>query len=71
MKLSNVNQIKTTILGIVIILADLYYWLHKADVNSTIFFGVLVVGIALLFLPDTLIGGLKALINKNKDNEVL
>lgn len=71
MKLSNLTQVKTTVLGVIIILADLYYWLFQDAHNTTIFFGVLGLGLALLFAPDTLIKGITALINRNKEKDVL
>jgi hypothetical protein len=60
---------KTTLLGIIILSVDFYYLLEK-NAELTPFIILLVAGIAMLFAPDTLIGGVKTLINKNKSKQL-
>lgn len=59
---------KTTLVGVILLLADLYYLLEK-DGKPLIFFGVLAVSLGLFFTPDDLIKGIKSLIKKNQDKQ--
>ena len=61
--------ITTTILGFMILIGNFYYLLEK-DGGATIFFGMLLVSLALFLAPDDLIKGIKALIKKNQDKEL-
>jgi hypothetical protein len=60
---------KTTILGLIIFLANFYY-LIKSDGQAIIFFGMLLVSFGLFFAPDDLIKGIKNLIKKNQNKEI-
>ena len=53
-RIKNIRQFKTTIAGVLFIIAAFAYlfWLEKE--NNTIFFGLLVLGIFLIFAPDTI-----------------
>ena len=66
---SNIKEWKTTLLGVLLIVVDIYYLLFLKYDKIT-FFGVLAVSVALLFAPDNLIGGIKSLIDKNKNKEL-
>ncbi len=66
---SNVKEWKTTVLGALLIVVDIYYLLYL-EYSKITFFGLLAVGVALLFAPDNLIGGIKSLIDKNKNKEL-
>lgn len=59
---------KTTLVGLVLLLVDLYYLLEK-DGKPVIFFGVLLVSLGLFFAPDDLVKGIKNLIKKNQHKE--
>ena len=59
----------TTVLGFLLLLGNFYYLLEK-DGDAIIFFGLLGVSLALFLAPDTLIDGIKALINKNKNKQL-
>ena len=61
--------ITTTILGFIILIGNFYYLLEK-DGGATIFFGMLLVSLALFLAPDDLKSGIKALIKKNQDKEL-
>lgn len=60
---------KTSVLGAVILIVNFYYLLEK-NAELTPFLVLLGAGIALLFAPDTLIRGIKSLINKNKSKQL-
>ena len=61
--------ITTTILGFLILIGNFYYLLEK-DGSATIFFGMLLISLALFLAPDDLKSGIKALIKKNQDKEL-
>lgn len=61
--------IVTTILGLIILIGNFYYLLEK-DGGATIFFGMLLVSLALFLAPDDLKKGIKALIQKNQNKEL-
>jgi F0F1-type ATP synthase assembly protein I len=69
LKYQNIRQIKTTIIGLVLIGVGLYYLLYNDAPESMIVFGMVGIGVAFVFMPDTLLDGLKNLINKNKNKE--
>lgn len=50
----NIRAIKTTIVGILFCSAAFVYLFHLEKENNTIFFGLLVLGIFLIFAPDTI-----------------
>ena len=58
--------IVTTILGLIILIGNFYYLLEKSG-EAAIFFGMLLVSLALFLAPDDLKRGIKALIKKNQD----
>ena len=59
----------TTILGFMLLIGNFYYLLEK-DGGATIFFGMLLISLALFLAPDDLKSGIKALIKKNQDKEL-
>jgi hypothetical protein len=59
----------TTVLGFMLLIGNFYYLLEK-DGDAITFFGLLGVSLALFLAPDTLIDGIKALINKNKNKQL-
>ena len=61
--------VTTTILGFMILIGNFYYLLEK-DGGATIFFGMLLISLALFLAPDDLKSGIKALIKKNQEKEL-
>ena len=61
--------ITTTILGFMILIGNFYYLLER-DGGAAIFFGMLLVSLALFLAPDDLKSGIKALIKKNQNKEL-
>ena len=59
---------KTTLIGLILLLVDIYYLTEKNG-SAMIFFGLLVVSFGLFFAPDDLIKGVKNLIKKNQDKQ--
>lgn len=59
---------KTTLIGLILLLVDIYYLTEKNG-SALIFFGLLVVSFGLFFAPDDLIKGVKNLIKKNQDKQ--
>lgn len=59
----------TTVLGFILLFGNFYYLLEK-DGDAIIFFGLLGVSLALFLAPDTLISGIKSLIDKNKNKQL-
>jgi len=59
---------KTTLIGLILLLVDIYYLIEKNG-SAMIFFGLLVVSFGLFFAPDDLIKGVKNLIKKNQDKQ--
>lgn len=64
MAIKNIKQWKTTSLGLFLIASSLAYLFLSEVIIVTIFAGLLTGGIALLFVPDTIIINLKRFINK-------
>lgn len=61
--------VTTTILGFFILIGNFYYLLER-DGEAMIFFGMLLVSLALFLAPDDLKSGIKALIKKNQDKQL-
>ena len=61
--------VTTTILGFMLLVGNFYYLLEK-DGGATIFFGMLLISLALFLAPDDLKSGIKALIKKNQDKSL-
>jgi hypothetical protein len=59
----------TTILGFFLLIGNFYYLIEK-DGDTTIFFGTLLISLALFLAPDDLVKGIKALIKRNQDKEL-
>jgi uncharacterized membrane protein len=59
---------KTTLIGLILLLVDIYYLTEKNG-SAMIFFGLLVVSFGLFFAPDDLIKAVKSLIKKNQDKQ--
>jgi hypothetical protein len=67
--MKNLFALKTTLVGLIFLLLAFDYeltgYLVKVDDPKELYFvGGLVIGLALLFAPDDLIGGIKSLIKK-------
>ena len=60
---------KTTVLGLLIIVAGIAYIFIVQDSKVFQFSILLVVGIGFLFAPDTIIDGLRSIIKNNKDKK--
>ena len=61
--------VMTTILGFFLLIGNFYYLTEK-DGDTTIFFGTLLISLALFLAPDDLVKGIKALIKRNQDKEI-
>jgi len=61
---SRLTSWKTTVLGIILVLASLAYLYFVENTDRLIFFGMLISGILLLFSPDTYINFVKNLLVK-------
>ena len=61
--------VTTTILGFMLLIGNFYYLIEKNG-DTTIFFGTLLVSLALFLAPDDLVKGIKALIKRNQDKEL-
>lgn len=61
--------VTTTILGFFLLVGNFYYLTEK-DGDAMIFFGTLLISLALFFAPDDLVKGIKALIKKNQDKQL-
>lgn len=69
MNIKNVtNSIKTTILGLILIIAGLFYTYFKEAPDYVILSIFLVSGISFMFFPDEFLNKLKTFLNK-KTNE--
>lgn len=67
---SRLTNWKTTVLGIILVLASLAYLYFVEKTDKIIFFGMLISGILLLFSPDTYINSVKNLfVNLTKKAE--
>lgn len=66
---SNLTNLKTTILGLMVLGASLAYPFIAANTNPWVFGIMITVGIALLFLPDTLFKSLTNLLTKNSGKQ--
>ena len=67
--MKNLMALKTTFVGLIFLLLAFDYeltgYIVKAEQPNQLYFvGGLVIGLALLFAPDDLIGGIKSLIKK-------
>jgi len=65
----NIKQLKTTITGFLIMGASIAYPYFQSSSNTWIFGIMFCVGLALLFLPNTLISSLKKLLSNNSDKK--
>ena len=61
--------VTTTILGFFLLIGNFYYLTEKNG-DAMIFFGTLLISLALFFAPDDLVKGIKALIKKNQDKQL-
>jgi hypothetical protein len=61
--------VTTTILGFMLLIGNFYYLTEK-DGDATIFFGTLLISLALFLAPDDLVKGIKSLIKRNQDKEI-
>jgi len=61
--------VTTTILGLLLLIGNFYYLLER-DGEAIIFFGMMLVSLALFLAPDDLKSGIKALIKKNQDKQL-
>ena len=66
----NLSSWKSTLVGILLILASLAYIFFKEEVKPIIALVLGGVGIALLFTPDSLFDGIKSFIGTNKDRKI-
>ena len=60
-------------MGLIIFGADMFYWITRAEVDKNIFFGAMLLSMALLFASDKLIngiGGFIGYIGKKGEKEV-
>lgn len=70
LKYKNLRQIKTTVIGLALIAAGVYYIFHSDNPETIIVFGILGIGFSMLFMPDKLLEGLENFINNNKNKEI-
>lgn len=63
----NFTEVKTTVLGFLILAAAVAYPFVIAELNLWVFGLLMVVGISLLFLPDAFFRSLKKLIKTNSE----
>lgn len=68
--INNLKSWKTTLVGIVLIGIAIAYLFVKDEINVTIFIINLILGIGLLFTPDSILDGLKSFIKSNKDKKI-
>lgn len=68
--IKNLTDWKTTFIGFILIGVSFIYLFIKDDIELTIFVMLLLIGIALLFAPDSLINGLKRFIKSNRDKKI-
>lgn len=68
--IKNLKSVGTTLTGLTIMASSIAYIFLVDNHDSIIAFGLLGIGLALCFLPDTLFRGLKSFIEKNKSKEV-
>lgn len=61
---SRLTAWKTTVLGLLLVIASLAYLYLVENTDKLIFFGMLISGILLLFSPDTYINSVKNLLVK-------
>jgi len=64
-----VESWKTTLLGILVLIAAISYIFIVQDSKVFQFAILLIVGIGFLFAPDTIIDGLRSVIKSNKDKK--
>lgn len=53
-KIKNIRDFKSSLLGLILIGVALYYLIHLERENNTIFFGLIIIGAFLIFAPDTI-----------------
>jgi len=61
---------KTTTIGIILLLVNLYYFLTTEMVNTIALIFVAILSLILMFIPDTLFNSLKKLIKNNEDKKL-
>lgn len=61
---SRLKAWKTTVIGLLLVIASLAYLYFIENTDKLIFFGILISGILLLFSPDTYINSVKNLLVK-------
>ena len=62
--MKNLSAWKTTIVGLLLIAASVYYIFYSDAPEPMFYYTTLAVGVALMFAPDTLINGAKRIINR-------
>lgn len=70
LKIKNVKYLKSTLIGFIILGFDLYYWVLIEETDSLILFGMIILGLGLIFSPDSIINNLINLINKVLGNKL-
>lgn len=65
-----INSWKTSVIGIISILAGFYYLFTSEEIDKVIFFGSIGIGIALLLFPDDFIKIFKSFLNRNKNKDL-
>lgn len=65
----NITELKTTVIGLLVMTASVIYPYVSDNSDAWIFGIMFCVGLALVFLPDTLISSLKKFISTNSTKE--
>lgn len=68
---SNIMDWKSTFMGIIVLLATLFYLVFKDDVNFYVFATGLIISVLLILSPDTLINKIEMIVSnifKNNSN---
>ena len=68
--IKNLKEWKTSLIGFILIVASFMYLYIKDDIELTVFVMLLLIGIALLFAPDSFINGIRGFIKSNKDKKI-
>jgi uncharacterized membrane protein len=66
---SNFKELKTTLLGLLLLVAAIAYPFLVSSANVWIFGIMACVGVSFLFLPDTLLSSIKKLIETNSEKK--
>lgn len=66
----HLSDFKTTLLGLIVIVASIAYPYFVSQSNVWIFGIMFCVGLALLFLPNAFITSLKKFVTTNSDREI-